>query len=191
MPRRPATRSEPLRVDDIVDAAIALIARSGLAGLSMRKLGAELGVDPMAVYHHVTDKRALLALVTGRVVGAMPLPDAGGAWDARVRAWARAYWDVVVANRDLTAAGLADPVIAEGGIPLLAPLSDAIADSGLPPHLIEPNAFLVVDFVHGAALGAAAPLRHDGEDLTPLVRAFDAGLDTIVAGIRHLAAGSA
>ncbi len=113
----------------------------------------------------------------------MVLPAAEDAWDVRVRGWADAYWAVVVANRDLVAAGLADPVVAAGGIPLVAPLTEAVTDSGIRAALVEPNVWLVVDFVHGAALGAAAPLRHADDDLTPLRAAFAAGLDTIVAGI--------
>ena len=170
-------------LDAIVDAACALIADAGLDALSMRRLGAALGVDPMAVYHHVANKRELLALVTARVVGAMELAPGDDPWEVRLRAWAVAYWEVVVANRDLVAAGLADPVVAAGGTPLIAPLVRAVADSGLEPALVEPNVWLVVDFVHGAGLGAAAPLRHRDHDLGPLLEAFRAGLDTVVAGI--------
>lgn len=176
-------RTDPLTVEAIVDAAHALIADVGLNELSMRRLGGALGVDPMAVYHHVANKRELLSLVTARVVGAMTLPAVDEPWDLRVRGWAKAYWDVVVANRDLVAAGLTDPVVAAGGMPLVSPLTDAIADSGLGPDLVEPSVWLVVDFVHGAALGAAAPLRQADRDLAPLLRAFDIGLDTILAGI--------
>jgi TetR/AcrR family transcriptional regulator, tetracycline repressor protein len=183
MAQLPLRRAAPLSVDIIVDAACAVIAETGLDALSMRRLGAELGVDPMAVYHHVENKRELLSLVTGRVVGAMALPSADAPWDARLREWAAAYRDVVMTNRDLVVAGLADPVIAAGGLPSVAPLTTAIADSGIPPDLVEPNAWLVVDFVHGAGLGAAAPHRHTADDLDALRRAFDAGVDTIVAGI--------
>jgi len=183
MTPRSRDRTEPLTVDAIVDAACALIARDGLAALSMRRLGAALGVDPMAVYHHVPNKRELLSLVMARTVGAMTPPTPDAPWDARVRAWAAAYWEIVVANRDLVAAGLADPVVAEGGLPLTDPLMAAVADSGIAAELVRPNAWLVVDFVHGAALGASAPLRATHDDATELLAAFHAGLDTIVAGI--------
>jgi AcrR family transcriptional regulator len=43
----------------IIQTALAIIDRDGVAGLSMRKLGAELGVDAMAVYYHVPNKSAL------------------------------------------------------------------------------------------------------------------------------------
>jgi AcrR family transcriptional regulator len=190
MARQPARRGSPLGVDAIVDAACALIDEVGLAGLSMRRLGNALEVDPMAVYHHVAGKRELLRLVTERVIAAMPLPDAAAAWEVQVRQWAQAYWEVVVAHRDLTAAGLADPVIAAGGVPAVRPLREAIASSGIPAALVEPNAWLVVDFVHGSALGASAPLRHHHDDLTPLRRAFDAGLDTIIAGLAARSGGA-
>lgn len=187
MSHQTGRRTEPLTVDAIVDAACELIAGAGLEALSMRRLGAALGVDPMAVYHHVANKRELLALVTARVVGAMELAAGDDPWEVRLRTWAVAYWEVVVANRDLVAAGLADPVVAAGGTPLIAPLVRAVADSGLEPALVEPNAWLVVDFVHGAGLGAAAPLRHGVDDRGPLIEAFRVGLDTVVAGIAAVA----
>jgi TetR/AcrR family transcriptional regulator, tetracycline repressor protein len=183
MPRQPARRPEPLTVDVIVDAAVALLADVGLSGLSMRKLGAALDVDPMAVYHHVGSKRALLALVTTRVLGRMQAPDPDAAWPDRIRQWALRYWDVVVANRELTMAGLADPEIAEGGMPMVGPLIDAVTASGLPDALVTPNVYLVVDAVHGAALGASAPRRHATDDLADLRSVFAAGVDTVVAGI--------
>ncbi len=175
--------SHPLTVERIVDAACLIIERDGLRGLSMRKLGAHLDVDPMAVYHHVADKRELLALVTTRTIGAMVPPDPTAAWDVRTRQWAIRYWELVVENRELTLAGLADPDIAAGGLPSTEPLLAAIADSGLRADLIEPNAFLVVDVVHGAALSVGAPGRHDSNDVGALRTAFEVGIDTILAGI--------
>ncbi len=71
MTRRPNSR-DPLGTDAegrpvrraltreyIVRTALALLDRDGIDGLSMRKLGAELGVNPMAFYHHLPNKSAL------------------------------------------------------------------------------------------------------------------------------------
>ena len=181
----PSTRSvpQPLSVERIVDAACLLVERDGLRGLSMRKLGAHLQVDPMAVYHHVADKRELLALVTARTTGAMVPPDPTATWDVRVRQWAMRYWELVVAHRELTLAGLADPEIAAGGLPSTEPLLAAIADSGLRADLIEPNAFIVVDAVHGSALSVGSPGRPHTNDVDALRAAFEIGIDTILAGI--------
>jgi AcrR family transcriptional regulator len=183
-------RSAPLSVERIVDVACRIIESDGLAGLSMRKLGAELDVDPMAVYHHVADKRELLALVTARTMGTMAPPDPTAPWDERVRQWAMNYWELVSKHRDLTLAGLADPAIAAGGLPSTESLIAAIADSGLPADLVEPTAFIVVDAVHGAALSGVptGTVRSRTRELARLRTTFAVGLDTIVAGIAARAA---
>lgn len=181
MAPRTGRSARPLTVERIIDAACLVIERDGLSGLSMRKLGAQLGVDPMAIYHHVADKRAILSLVTERVIGSMATPDPAAPWDVRVRQWATRYWDLVAAHRDLTLAGLADLDIAAGGRPSTEVLLAAIADSGLRADLVEPTAFIVVDAVHGSALSVGT--RHDADGLSELRAAFEIGLDTILAGI--------
>jgi len=180
--RSASSRARPLGVEAIVDAACRIIERDGLTGLSMRKLGSELSADPMAVYHHVKDKRTLLALVTARTIGTMGMPDPGVAWDAWVRQWAIRCWEVAAAHRDLILAGLSDPGIGAGGLPSTRQLIAAIAESGLPDDLVEPSAFIVVDAVHGAALGVAV-LSDGSEDRANARRVFEIGLDTILSGI--------
>ncbi len=63
--------------DRIFTAASDILARDGLAGLSMRKIASQAGLSPMALYRHFADKDALINA----------LMDHGfAAWDARVRA---------------------------------------------------------------------------------------------------------
>jgi AcrR family transcriptional regulator len=63
--------------DRIFQAASDILARDGLAGLSMRKIAGQAGLSPMALYRHFADKDALINA----------LMDHGfAAWDARVRA---------------------------------------------------------------------------------------------------------
>jgi len=52
-------RRERLDRRRILEAALAVVDRDGLEALSMRRLGSELGADPMAAYHHVGDKDRL------------------------------------------------------------------------------------------------------------------------------------
>jgi len=68
----PATaepRRSPLSRGAIQEAALAVARREGVEALSIRKLAAELGVTPMAVYHHVHNKQEILVGVIDRVVG--------------------------------------------------------------------------------------------------------------------------
>ena len=48
---------------DVVAAGMRVLDAQGLEGCSMRRVAAELGVQPSALYHHVPDKQTLLALV--------------------------------------------------------------------------------------------------------------------------------
>jgi AcrR family transcriptional regulator len=58
------TRTRPVRAglsrDRVLRAAIELADRDGLAALSMRRLGSELGVEAMSLYNHIGSKDDLL-----------------------------------------------------------------------------------------------------------------------------------
>lgn len=170
-----------LTIDQIVDAATDLIDEDGLAKLSMRRLGARLGVDPMALYHHVDNKQALLARVLQRATADLPRADPDAPWADEVRRWAIAWWRIVVRHRDLVAASLVDPVIAAGGIPAAEPLADAVHRSGLDPEAATAAVYLVVDFVHGSALSGG--LDRADDRATELQAHFERGLDIVIAGI--------
>ncbi|MGZ8727117.1 MAG: TetR/AcrR family transcriptional regulator, partial [Aeromicrobium sp.] len=43
---------------DIVERAIGVLDQYGLADLSMRRIAAELGVQPSALYHHFANKQS-------------------------------------------------------------------------------------------------------------------------------------
>ncbi|HVY63668.1 MAG TPA: TetR/AcrR family transcriptional regulator [Gammaproteobacteria bacterium] len=55
-----AARGATLTRRRIAEAALALIDGAGLEQLSMRRLGARLGVEAMAIYHHFRNKAELL-----------------------------------------------------------------------------------------------------------------------------------
>ena len=55
-----ARREGRLSRERALVAALALVDREGLSALSMRRLGAELGVEAMALYRHAANKDALL-----------------------------------------------------------------------------------------------------------------------------------
>jgi len=61
-------RREPLTQERVLTTALAIVDQDGLSKLSMRRLGAELGVDPMAVYYHVPSKAALLDGIVDAVI---------------------------------------------------------------------------------------------------------------------------
>jgi AcrR family transcriptional regulator len=82
--------------DAIVDAAIALIERDGADRLSMRRLGAELGVEAMSLYHHVPGKEALLDGLVEALVAEIEA-------DLALSARPEEDWHAEVRRRSLTA----------------------------------------------------------------------------------------
>jgi AcrR family transcriptional regulator len=86
MARRPLTRRRILRT------ALTLIDRDGLDALSMRKLGAALGVEAMALYRHIESKDRLLDGVAEIMLEELELPSTGPApWTDAWTALARSY----------------------------------------------------------------------------------------------------
>ena len=82
----PAAVRDSLTVDVIVTAAIKLLEKDGLAGLSMRQLAATLDVTPTAIYHHVKDKDELLDLCAVEILAQIPKSDRSLPWPKRLRA---------------------------------------------------------------------------------------------------------
>ena len=65
------TRPPGLDRERILQAAIGFIDRHGLAALTMRRLGAQLGVEAMALYRYVPGREDLLDGVVDRVVDSL------------------------------------------------------------------------------------------------------------------------
>ena len=64
----------------ILDAAQAIAEAEGVAKLTMRRIGRELGADPTAVYRHFRDKSELLIELADRLFGIGPEIDPGLGW---------------------------------------------------------------------------------------------------------------
>ena len=92
------TRKPGLSRDAILDAAIGLLDRDGLAALSMRKLGAALGVEAMSLYNHVPSKDSLLDGIHERILLSLDPPASARSWQAFVRHQANALHRALLAH---------------------------------------------------------------------------------------------
>jgi AcrR family transcriptional regulator len=101
----PTTERPPLQRDSIVAAARELIAADGLEALSLRRLGATLGVTAPALYAHVDDKHDLLRAVAegqfDELLDRYSRTATGGTAIERVRAHCRAYVDLARESPEL------------------------------------------------------------------------------------------
>ena len=78
--------------------ALELIDRHGADALSMRRLGAALGRDPMILYRHAPAKAALLDGVVETVLAQLKVDPADPDWAAQLRGVARQYRALALAH---------------------------------------------------------------------------------------------
>src|SRR5687768_11091138 len=79
-------RPRSLDAFTLASAALTVIEREGLAGLSMRAVAAELGMGAMSLYRYVENKEQLEGLIVEHVLSGLGARSAreSGAWHERV-----------------------------------------------------------------------------------------------------------
>lgn len=174
----------------VVDAAMRVLAENGLPGLSMRRIADELDVQVSALYWHFPNKQALLAAVSGQIVGA------GGAdADADLVGVAAQLRERLLAHRD--GAEIVSSSLALGLLELPARAQLAAAGRSLGLDEVEAGvaADALVHFVigytfheqqrmHAAVVGAVdASVDLAPEQVDQRLSPFDAGLRLVVAGV--------
>lgn len=107
-----STSRRSLTKERVLQAAVDLADREGLGALTMRRLGAELGVEAMALYKHVANKEAILDGLVERVVGEIEIPDESIDWKEAMRRRAISARDVL--TRHSWAIGLLEERGAQG-----------------------------------------------------------------------------
>ncbi len=145
--------------DVLAATALEIVDGEGLAQLSMRRLAARLGVDPMAAYRHLPNKEALLDAVVDAVLREVTVPAraADTAPQEQLRAVAQAILTTIAAHPH------AAPLLAErawttpAGYALTETILEVAEDLGTPPDValaVNATGLLLVALglaVHGAA----------------------------------------
>ena len=75
----------PLSKERVLRTAVDLADRGGSETVSMRKLGQELGVDAMSLYHHVQNKDEILDGIVDVVVAEIDVTTTGTDWRVTMR----------------------------------------------------------------------------------------------------------
>jgi AcrR family transcriptional regulator len=202
-----STARAPLSRVRIAATALALVDRDGLEALSMRRLGAELGVEGMAIYRHFPNKAAVLAGLVEVLLAELVIPPPSGIpWQIVFREVARAYRALLLRHPHaiplLAALPLSDPAAGRAAGAVMAQLRAAGFDA---PEALKTLA-TITSFVVGvaqwevgtapfraAADGKPFPLAPDADpylvELAPQLaeddcdETFEFGLDVIVRGL--------
>lgn len=154
----PGSRSTLTR-EQIVAAALALLDREGLEGLSMRNLAAHLEVGTTTLYWHVANRQELLALVINEVYGEVVLADPEGSdWRSTVQDLGRQIRAVVL--RHPWVVGVIDHLVGDAFAPNLIRLTEhllvALERAGFELREAERALSTVTCYVLGMALSEAA-----------------------------------
>jgi len=167
-PSRPPPRA-PLTREAIVDAAIRVLDAEGMEGLSMRRVGEELGTGAGSLYWHVRNKEELFQLIFERVTEQMVLPDPDPAhWKEQLRELAHRMRELLKSHRDVAQLSL-------GRIPMgptLAVYSEwlftLLKPVGIPDQVIaylgDLFGLYVGAYAFEESLGVSSPT---GEEMTP------------------------
>lgn len=101
-PAKAAQPRVPLTRDTVIDAAVRVLDRDGMDGLSMRRVGEELGTGAASLYWHVRNKEHLLQLVFERVTDEIELPDPDPSrWQDQLKDLGRQMLEVMRRHRDV------------------------------------------------------------------------------------------
>ncbi|MGJ7439684.1 TetR/AcrR family transcriptional regulator C-terminal domain-containing protein [Aquipuribacter sp. MA13-6] len=165
---------------------------AGLDRLTMRRLGAELGVEAMALYHHVANKSDLLDALADQVAAEVDDPPLDAPWKEQLRhravethaallrhPWAAMLWVTQTSGVGPARMGQMDASLA------------TLRAAGFPPSLLDRAFHIIQNHVLGHAVQAvtfAAQTSGLGRDLEHAAADFltRPGLDTYPELVAHV-----
>lgn len=201
--------AEQLTREAIIEAAMRVIDADGLDALSMRRLGTELGVNPMAAYHYVPNKAALYDLVLDAVMSGVDTAsiDPAASLEDRLKQAARAYQAAILAHPHAIPVLATRSLRSAAAIAPIEPLIGLLFEAGLDAASALSAVDAVAQYILGGAMGyyhhivddAAEPQRDfdalspdDFPNMTRMLREgtyagfeceFEFGLDAMVRGL--------
>lgn len=188
LPHRKKSRRLPLTRERIATAALALIDAVGIEGLTMRALGASLGVEAMALYHHFESRGALLdAVAEALMVEASPPGREVADPFERIRIGARRYRLVAVSHPRAFVLLTTRRFATRRAFELLERILEAFADAGFDAAM-SARLFRLTGYYAGGAGHAEIASRAAQDDPTPLVmeRFADDAFPHVLAAAPHL-----
>ena len=170
----------------IVHAAVELVEREGARALSMRAVGAELGVSAMAMYRHVPSKDALIEGIAEYVMTGLDVPeDPATDWKEGARALMRAFRAIAQEYPRSLALILASRIAIPVGLRAIERALTLCAEAGLdgPTSVHVTRAMMAYGL--GSQLREATQNRRQGsqEDPATTVRTLSAGRFPHVASL--------
>jgi AcrR family transcriptional regulator len=172
-----AGRNVRLDRDVIVRAAQRVLDEDGLAGLTVRRIGTELGADPTAIYRHFRGKDELIVELADRLFVSVPAPDPSLPWQARVRQMLHEALDLYRTNPGFALQLSVQPDDTPGLQRIAENVLGALAEAGLGPRERAIVYQLITNYAVGSGLFISQLTLDDwGPETIPATRRVYAAL---------------
>jgi AcrR family transcriptional regulator len=178
-------RRRPLDRQQIIDATLELADSQGLAAVSMRTIAGRLGVTPMALYRHVTDKRELLDGLVERLLLELPIPDRELPWEQRLRELAVGLRLIASRHPDVFLLLFARPAFTPAAVRPRDAVYDALRDAGIAEELVPRAERLLSTLVLGYAASEAGG-RFSADESVRAGEEFEWAQELVFEQIRRL-----
>lgn len=172
----------------VVVAAVRVADADGLAAVTMRRIAAELGSSPMALYRHVDRKEDLPGLMLDAVMGTVELITPTGDWRADLRLLNARRREALLRHTWLSGVLGAHPLVGPHAADFLECSLACLAHLDAPPEAIRGTVGSVDVLVTGSVMRELAErelLRTGGLSRPEAVEGARPYLDKLVASGRY------
>ncbi|MDG6101880.1 TetR/AcrR family transcriptional regulator C-terminal domain-containing protein [Dactylosporangium aurantiacum] len=168
----------------VVRTAIELADAEGLAAVSMRRIGEQLGIATMTAHRHAGNRAGLETMMADAIFAGHPPPQSpGGDWRARLELLCRTQWQLYRERPWLARTVSFQPSKHTAHVVAHAEwAARTLREHGLAEPAATQVAATVADFVRGAALDLAREPADPDED----TELFEFGLRRLLDGIAPL-----
>jgi TetR/AcrR family transcriptional regulator, tetracycline repressor protein len=201
-------KRRPLNRRRILEAAVRFVDREGLEALSMRKLGANLGVEAMSLYNHVPNKSALLDGMVEVLLGELRVPPENHDWEERIREGWRSFRRLAHEHPNVFPLFLTRPPNTMDGVWLVEEFVKTLRGAGFGPETTLHAFRALSSYTFGYAMSEIRGFALEPADSRPGVQSlsleefphisalkphlqgvdhdaeFEFGLDCILSGLR-------
>lgn len=137
----------------ILESALDYVDRHGLDALSMHKLGAELGVKAMSLYHHVANKHDLLAGIVEVLWSEVPPPpDPPASWRDHSRMLTTSLREMIHRHPSAAPLLLSTGTLSQQALEVADAYRTALTQAGLPNERAVPFLRTLVSHALGQSL---------------------------------------
>ena len=198
------TRTTPITLELLTNAAFEIVDVEGAAGLSARKLASRLGCEAMSLYHHVANMDAVLDHVVGQLLAqCTPIAGDSSQWQQQLTRACDDYLSMALRHPRVFALAAGRRWVSVSAYQLAGSLVSMFQAAGLPAHRAASAARALGAYLNGAGMALSGwQLRQTAPDTGPshtlseaelilrqqfdsasLRRDLDAGMQVLIEGL--------